>query len=86
MAHARGGLPRALGYFSINFCRSPRRVTPSFCMALDRWRLTVAKEMCRCSAMSGLFQSLAASIHTANSVVVRSSATSWPVSGLWTLR
>ena len=74
MAHARGSSPRARRHFSINFPSSPRRVTPSFFIALARWRLTVVTEIFRCWAMSGLLQPRAASVHTANSVVVRSSA------------
>ena len=66
--------------------RSLRWETPSFFLAAVRWVLTVFSEMWRSPAMLGLLQPRAASMHTANSVVVRSSATSWPVMGLWTRR
>ena len=39
-----------------------------------------------CPAISSFVQPRAASMATANSVVVRLSATWWPVSGLWIRR
>ena len=59
-----------------------RFVTFSFFMASEIWRFAVFAEIFRCRAISRVVQPRAASMQTANSVVVRSSATSWPVMGL----
>ena len=82
MGHAWGESPRQFRYCSIYCFRSFRFSTFNFFMAWEMCRFTVLGEMFRCSAISGLVQFRAASMAAANSVVVRSSATSWPVMGL----
>ena len=62
-------------YWSIYFPSSCRVLTCSFPLASARWRLTVWEEMPMCPAISSLVQPRAASMATANSVVVRLSAT-----------
>ena len=73
-------------YWSIYFFRSFRFSTRSFLIASEMWSLTVFAEIFKCFAISWVVQPRAASMAIANSVVVKSSATSWPVMGLWTLR
>ncbi len=68
--------PEAYFYRSIYCFRSCRWSIPSFFMALDKCRFTVLGEVFMCFPISSLVQPRAASMHTANSVVVRSSATS----------
>ena len=59
---------------------------PSLAYALERRFLTVPRETPIWRAISSFDQPRQASIAIANSVVVRSSATSSPDSGLWILR
>src|SRR5699024_3348680 len=80
-----GDSQRLFRYFSYSniYCfRLFRFLTFSFRMASEVWLFTVFTEIFRCSAVSWVVQLRAASIAIANSVVVRSSATSWPVIGL----
>ena len=75
--------PRDLStYKSIYGLRSFRFCTFRFRMASAMWVLTVFVDIFRCSAISRVVQSRAASMAITNSVVVKLSATSWPVFGL----
>ena len=75
MGNARE-FPRAFFYRSIYCFNSFLVSTFNFLIASEIWLLTVFADIFRCSAISWLVQSRAASMAMANSVVVRSSATS----------